>query len=288
MQLRKLFTTMAAGCLVLASSMALAAPKDDLTAALNRMKDPVGTYNIEMKIPFAHLDTLTSHVKLDLQTSPYVAHAVINTTMGKQSPSVTELYEIQEGNQIKTYNQELLHSGDKTKSWVYSYSPAAKGSISDSLEPESLLGSVSAVQSVSNAGGVEHLKVTFDSNKLFSDWGIKHTVEQTAKSDPKTDKDFEEQFEKLRKSGPMYGDVYIINGRMSKFEADISKPVKAFETVIKHGVSRKSHTGALGNWILGMILKTNKSTMTLNCGALTHSVSIPQSVINAAVPEPKK
>ncbi len=288
MQLKKVLTTVAAGCLIMASSMALAAPKDDLTAALNRMKDPVGTYNIEMRIPFAHLDTLTSHVKLDLQTSPYVAHAVITTVMGKQAPSVTELYEIQEGNQVKTYNQELLHPKDKTKSWVYSYSPAAKGSISDSLEPTSLLGSVSAVESVSNSGGIEHLKVTFDSNKLFSNWGVKHVVEETAKSDPKTDADFEKEFEKLRKSGPMYGDVYITNGRMTKFEADISKPVKAFENVIKHGVSRQSHTGALGNWILGMILKTNKSTMTLDCAALTHKVSVPQSVINAAVPEPKK
>lgn len=288
MQLKKMFATLAAGCLVLTSSMTLAAPKDDLTAALNRMKDPVGTYNMEMKIPFAHLDTLTSHVKLDLQTSPYVAHAVITTSMGTQAPSVTELYEIQEGNQIKTYNQELLHSGDKSKAWVYSYSPAAKGSISDSLEPESLLGSVSAVESVSNSGGVEHLKVTFDSNKLFSNWGVKHAVEETAKTDAKTNKDFEEQFEKLRKSGPMYGDIYLTNGHMTRFEADISKPVKAFETVIKHGVSRQSHTGAIGNWLLGMILKTNKSTLTMDCAALTHSVSVPQSVINAAVPEPKK
>ena len=85
----------------------------------------------------------------------------------------------------------------------------------------------------------------------------------------------------------MYGDVYIINGRMSKFEADISKPVKAFETVIKHGVSRKSHTGALGNWILGMILRTGKSTLNLDLKPLQGYVSIPAEVKNAAVPKPE-
>lgn len=285
MNIKKILATVVVGCSVLVSSIALAAPIDDLNAALDKLQDPAGHYVLNLVIPFAHLDTMKSKTELNLQTQPYKAHAVITTVMGKQAPATSEFYETQEGNRIKHYEQKLLHKGDKTKSWTYSYSAMEGKSVLDSVKPHSLLGSVKNVTQVSNSNGVQHLKLDFDSAKLFSNWGVKHAIEEGTKSDKQTDEDFEKEFDKLRKGGDLYGEAYITNGRLTKFTADISRPVKAFENAIFTGVSRKSHSGAIGDWILGMILKTGKSTMTIDLAPLTHATTIPQSVIKSAVPD---
>ena len=129
------------------------------------------------------------------------------------------------------------------------------------------------------------MRVVFDSVKLYSGFGVKHALKSATTEDVQTEADFDKKFEKLRKDGDSYGDVYISNGEITRFTADITKPVKAFENVIIKGVSRKSHTGALGDWILKMLLKTGDSNMTIDCALLSGRGYIPAAVVNAAVPD---
>jgi hypothetical protein len=287
MKMKKAAIAVMTGCMLFAGAVVQATPMSDLTAALDKKQDPAGSYKVVMTIPFKTLKTMVSTTNLDLQTSPYCARAVIVTTIGGENPETSTIYDIQEGNKTKTYSQKYLHKGDKEKSWVYRYN-TIEGStnVIDSVKPESLLKSVKDVSEISNGGGVEHLRVTFDNAKLYSGFGVTHAIKSTASDDAKTDEDFEKEFEKLRKSGDSFGDAYIANGNLTKFTMDITKPVKAFENVIIKGVSRKSHTGAMGNWILGMLLKTGDSNLTVDLAPLSGRVSIPQAVINAAVPDP--
>ncbi len=287
MTMKKFAVALAAGCLMLASTVAHATPMSDLQAALNKKQDPVGTYVLQMDIPFKSLKTLESKTTLDLQTSPYCAKAVILTTMGGENPETSTIYDTIEGNRTKTYSQKLLHKNDKEKSWVYRYTQIqGSTSIVDTLKPQSLLNSVKAVQEVGNNNGVQHLRLTFDNAKLYSGFGVQHAITATASDDAKSDEDFAKEFEKLRKSGDSYGDVYITNGNITKFTADISKPVSAFENAIIKGVGRKSHTGAMGDWILKMLLRTGDSTLKVDLAPLSGAVSIPAAVINAAVQDP--
>lgn len=287
MKMKKVVAIAISGCIFFAATAVQAAPIDDLRAALNRKHDPVGTYTLQLTIPFKTLKTMESKTILDLQTAPYCAKAVTTTTMGGENPETSTIYDILEGNKTKTYSQKLLHKGDKTKAWVYKYT-TVEGStnVVDSIRPDSFLNSVKDVEQISFGGGVQHLRVTFDNEKLYSGFGVKHAIKSTTSDDAQTDADFEKEFDKLRKGGDSYGDVYINNGNLVKFTADITRPVKAFENAIITGVSRKSHYGSMGNWILGMLLKTGDSQMTIDCAPLSGKVYIPQEVLNVAVPDP--
>ena len=288
MKMKKLALAVWAGCLIFAAASAQAAPYDDLKAALEKKHDPAGAYTLNLNIPFKTLGTMVSNTVLDLQTQPYCAKAVTTTTIKGENPETSTIYDTMEGNQVKTYSQVTLHKGDKTKSWVYKLTPVeGGGSVVDSVRPDSLLTSVTAVQEFSRVGGVQHLRVTFDNAKLYSGFGVQHAIKAgNSGDDAQTDADFNKEFEKLRKSGNSYGDVYITDGQVTKFSADITKPVKAFEDAIFKGVSRKTHSGAIGDWILGMLLKTGASTLTIDSAPLTGAVTIPEDVVKAAVPDP--
>jgi hypothetical protein len=287
MKMKTAAVALLTGCVLFASAAVQAAPIDDLRAALNRKHDPVGTYTLQLTIPFKTLKTMESKTVLDLQTSPYCAKAVTTTTLGGENPETSTIYDTIEGHSTKTYSQKILHKGDKEKSWVYKYTPIeGSTNVVDSIRPDSFLGSVKGVEQLSNAGGVQHLRVVFDSAKLYSGFGVKHALKSATTEDAQTEADFDKEFEKLRQGGDTYGDVYLTNGNLTKFTADITKPVKAFENVIIKGVSRKSHTGAMGDWILKMLLKTGDSNMTIDCAPLSGRVYIPAAVVNAAVPDP--
>ena len=277
-------------CLMLvASAVASAAPIDDLKAAVQGFKKPTGTYVVQLHIPFAHLDTMNTKSVIDLQTEPYCVKIATSAAMGTKDPTTSVTYEEIVNNNVKTYSQETLKKGDTTKSWVYTLDPLKPGeTIENSIRPDSLFGSVKDVTLLSNNGQQEKVKVIFDCEKLFSNFGVKHAIKQGTESsdDQKSDADFEKEFEKLRKSGTLEGEAVITQGKLTDFSADISKPVKAFENAIMKGVARKSHTGALGNWILGMIMKTGTSTMDMQFKPLSGAVTIPAEVRNTAVPKP--
>ena len=264
-----------------------AAPIDDLNASVQKYQNPTGTYQLHMTIPFKNVDTMNTDSTIDIQASPYCARVKNVVSMGKQAPDTSWVYEEQVGNQMKTYTQETLHKGDKNKSWVYELTDIKPGeTIMNAVDPKSLFASVKTATLVGKTGNTERIKIAFDCEKLFSNWGMKHTLEES-NADPQTDADFEKEFEKLRKSGTLDGEAVITNGVLTHIDADITKPVDAFTNVIKKGVSRKTHTGFMGNWLLGMILRTGKSTLNLDLKPLQGYVSIPAEVKNAAVPKPE-
>lgn len=288
MKKKSLLLGLGLSMMMLVSSIASAAPIDDLKASVQKYRNPQGTYVLKMNIPFTKLDPMNVDSTIDIQVSPYCARVKNVVSMGKQAPTESWIYEEQVGNQMKTYSKEKLNKNDKTETWVYELDPIAPGdTIMNAVNPNTLFTSVSEATVVNKSGNQEKLAIKFDCAKLFSNFGLKHTLKEGTSSDPKTDEDFEKEFNKLRKSGTMNGEAVITNGVLTQISADITKPVKAFENVIKRGVSRKSHTGALGNWILGMILATGDSTLTLNLEPLQQRISVPASVRNAAIPKPE-
>ena len=274
--------------LMMAVSTAVsAAPIDDLNASVQKYSNPTGTYVLHMTIPFKNVDTMNTDSTIDIQASPYCARVKNVVSMGKQDPDTSWVYEEQVGNQMKTYTQETLHKGDKKESWVYELTDIKPGeTIMNAVDPKSLFAAVKTATLVGKTGNTERIKIAFDCEKLFSNWGVKHTLQEST-SDPQTDADFEKEFEKLRKSGTLDGQAVITAGVLTHIDADITKPVDAFTNVIKKGVSRKTHTGFMGNWILGMILRTGKSTLNLDLKPLQGYVSIPADVKNAAVLKPE-
>ena len=274
--------------LMMAVSTAVsAAPIDDLNASVQKYSNPTGTYVLHMTIPFKNVDTMNTDSTIDIQASPYCARVKNVVSMGKQDPDTSWVYEEQVGNQMKTYTQETLHKGDKKKSWVYELTDIKPGeTIMNAVDPKSLFAAVKTATLVGKTGNTERIKIAFDCEKLFSNWGVKHTLQEST-SDTQTDADFEKEFEKLRKSGTLDGQAVITAGVLTHIDADITKPVDAFTNVIKKGVSRKTHTGFMGNWILGMILRTGKSTLNLDLKPLQGYVSIPADVKNAAVLKPE-
>ena len=138
MKMKTAAVTVLTGCMLLATAVVQAAPIDDLRAALNRKHDPVGTYTLQLTIPFKTLKTMESKTILDLQTSPYCAKAVTTTSLGGENPESSTIYDTIEGNRTKTYSQKILHKGDKEKSWVYKYTPIeGSTNVIDSIRPDS-------------------------------------------------------------------------------------------------------------------------------------------------------
>lgn len=272
------------------STFVSAAAIDDLKASVQKYRNPTGTYLLKMNIPFTKLDPMNIDSTIDIQASPYCARVHNSVQMGKNDPTSSWIYEeMKDSSHLITYTQEKLKKTDKTESWVYEIDAITPGeTIMNAVNPNTMFESVSSAEYVGNTGSTKRLALKFDCAKLFSGFGMEHTIKEGTGSakDPKMEADFNKEFDKLRKSGTMDGEAVITNGVLTRISADISKPVKAFEGVIKKGVARQSHTGALGNWLLGMLLATGKSTMTLDLEPLQQRISIPAEVKNAAVPKP--
>lgn len=285
--MNKKLVALSFGVLFALSTIASAAPIDELKAAVQKFKQPTGTYVVQLHIPFTHLDPMNTKSVIDLQTEPYRVKISTSAAMGTKEPTTSVTYEEMVNNNIKTYSLETLKKGDKTKSWVYTLDQVKPGeTIENSIRPDSFFGSVKDVTLLNNNGKQQKYKVIFDCEKLFSNFGVEHAIKQGTEDDQKSNADFEKEFEKLRKSGTLDGEAVVTEGKLSSFSADISKPVGAFENAIKKGVARKTHTGAIGNWILGMIMKTGKSTMNVDFLPLSGTVVIPAEVKNSAVPKP--
>lgn len=265
-----------------------AAPQDDLVNALNLLKNPTGHYLIDMEIPFQKLDTMRSNTSMDIQANPFCMRAYTTTLMGKQEPTKSTLYEVMEGQQLKTYSQKVLKKDKKTnvKTWVYDYSDIEGGAgFLSTLNPSIMVDSVKSVREISNSGTTQHLEVVFDGAKMFAKPGVSNSVKASGSAD--TEKDFEKVMEDLRKSGDIKSNFTIVNGRITHVVADISAPVKAFDKVLVKGLNRKAHGGALGGWLLGMLFSTGRSTLTVSYGVLQESISVPADVKKSAILDPE-
>lgn len=287
--MNKKLVTLGLAAMLALSTVVSAAPIDDLKASVQKYRNPTGTYLLKMNIPFTKIDPMNIDSVIDIQAEPYCARVKNSVVMGKQQPTTSMIYEEKVGNQLKTYTKEKLHKTDKTESWVYELDPIAPGeTIMNAVNPNTLFTSVQEASLIGQSGNTKRIALQFDCAKLFSNFGMEHTLKEGTNSskDPKLEADFEKEFNKLRKSGTLAREAVITNGVLTQISADITKPVNAFENVIKRGVSRHSHTGVLGDWLLGMLLKTGKSTMTLNLEPLQEAISVPAEVRNAAVPKP--
>ncbi len=288
--MNKKLLAMGLAVMMTATAVASAAGIDDLKASVQKFRNPTGTYVMKMNIPFTNLDPMHVDSTIDIQAQPYCARVKNVVSMGKQAPQTSWIYEeMKSANQLITYTQEQIKKEDKTKTWVYEIDPIAPGeTIMNAVNPNTLFDSLQSATLASSSGQQKRYTIKFDCAKLFSNFGVEHTLKEgTATGDPKVTADFEKEFGKLRKSGTMDGTAIITNGVLTHISADITKPVRAFENVIKRGVARQSHTGALGNWILGMILHTGKSTLEFELLPLQENISIPAEVRSAAIPKPE-